>query len=76
MNRKELRDDSLTTLARRHFIALFEISDGPELDPNSNDVLFVLDNMDIFDASGFFILIQERGIMFWFVVALRLFFGN
>jgi hypothetical protein len=58
MNRKELRDDSLATLARRHFIALFEVSNGPELDPNSNDVLFVLDNMDILDTGGFFILIQ------------------
>lgn len=76
MYREELRDNGLASLARRHLIALFQVSNGSKLDSNSNDILLVLDNVDVLNTSGFIVFIQERGVVLWFILSLRLLLGH
>jgi len=73
---KELRDNGLTSLSRWHLIALFEVSRGSKFDSNINDMLFILNDMYVFNTSRFIVFIQERSVLFGFMLALWLLFRD
>lgn len=76
VSREELGDNSLTSLSRWYLVSLFKISSSSDFNSNINDILFILYNMDILYTPRFLILIQERSLVFWFILSLGLFLCN
>jgi len=76
VNREELGDNSLAAKTRREFVSLFQVASGSQFNSYINDILLVLHDMHVFHTGRVFVLIEQRSIVFGFILPLRLFLSD